>query len=220
MKKIIATTVAAAALISGSAFAAGAQTGMVMGGNIGMAMPTGAWNLDDGYNAAKADPTVTSASQDTGNVAGGLFVGYDYASSPMFTAGVELGAQYAYEPTKLKATVLGAQTFEAKIKGILSIPLFLTGKFYIPHTGGLNVFAKAGYAFNRLEIEGNTSGVLGSNSATDNINLWRPVVAGGIGYQLQQFNIFAQYQYNWLPYQGENGGLGTVSVGLAYTLPM
>ncbi|WP_440615983.1 outer membrane protein [Cysteiniphilum sp. 6C5] len=217
MKKIIATTVAAAALISGSAFAAGAQTGLVVGGNLGLATPTGKLKLDDQYNAAK-NLGATSASQDTGNIAGGLFIGYDYALSPMLTVGVELGGQYAYEVSKLSATVSGLSG-DGKVS-VVTVPLFLTSKFYIPHTGGLNVFAKAGYAYNRVNETYNGDLATAAGLSDMHINLWRPVVAGGIGYQLQQFNIFAQYQYNWLPYKGENSGLGTLSAGVAYTLPM
>ncbi|WP_395947732.1 outer membrane protein [Caedibacter taeniospiralis] len=218
MKKIIATTVAATALISGSAFAAGAQTGLVLGGNLGLATPTGVWKSDNAVNAINNLPISTSVSQDTGNVAGGLFVGYDYALNRMLSVGIELGGQYAYETTKISATITGVSgDYKASI---ITIPLFLTGKFYIPHTGGLNIFAKAGYAYNRIneKYSGNLATAVGASDT--HMNLWRPVVAGGIGYQLQQFNIFAQYQYNWLPYQGENGGLGTISAGVSYTLPM
>ena len=35
MKKIIATSIIAAAFVSGSAFAAGAQIGLALGGNVG-----------------------------------------------------------------------------------------------------------------------------------------------------------------------------------------
>jgi len=213
MKKIIATTVAAAVLISGSAFAAGAQSGMVIGANLGLATPTGHMKEDDLVHAMTA--AGASTSQDKGNVAGGLFIGYDYALNPMLAVGLELGAQYAYEITKVSGS-LGGFTDGNKIS-VITVPMFLTGKFYIPHTGGLNLFAKMGYAYNRIDTkaEGN-AGVLANKDTT----LWRPVVAGGIGYQLQQFNIFAQYQYNWLPYQGENSGLGTISAGVSYTIPM
>lgn len=218
MKKIIATTVAAAALISGSAFAAGAQTGLVMGANLGLATPTGYMKGDNIVNAINSLPISTSVSQDTGNIAGGLFIGYDYALNPMVSLGVELGGQYAYEVSKVSATVAGLSG-DGKVS-VISIPLFLTGKFYIPHTGGLNVFAKAGYAYNRVneKYSGDLATAVGASDAHS--NLWRPVVAGGIGYQLQEFNIFAQYQYNWLPITGQNGGLGTISAGVSYTLPM
>ncbi|WHN65196.1 outer membrane beta-barrel protein [Cysteiniphilum sp. QT6929] len=190
MKKIIATTVAAAALISGSAFAAGAQTGLVLGGNVGYAYSQNGWlknanNLPGGKN---------------GNIAGGLLIGYDFALSPMFSVGVELGGQYFNKIAKNDAGKLN----------MWSVPLFATAKFYIPGAMGLNVFGKAGYAYNKLT--GDTDGM-----AT---NLWRPVAATGLGFQISQINIFAQYQYNWLPLYGYNAGESTVSVGLTYTLPM
>ncbi|MDA0912171.1 MAG: outer membrane beta-barrel protein [Proteobacteria bacterium] len=201
MKKIIATTVAAAALISGSAFAAGAQTGLVLGGSVGYTMPTG---------YVKDIETGTGVDNKNGNIAGSLLVGYDYALSPLFSVGIELDGQYAYQLSK--SSLAGDSAKSSNV----SVPLFLTGKFFIPEAMGLNVFGKAGYAYNRLSAKAEVSGV----SETFNTNLWRPVVAGGIGFQLQQFNIFAEYQYNWLPYQGTNGGYGTASLGLTYTLPM
>ncbi|WP_235826905.1 outer membrane protein [Facilibium subflavum] len=201
MKKIIATSIVTATLASGSAFAAGAQTGVVIGGDIGYTMPSG--YLKD------IDPDST-ADNKNGNIAGGIFIGYDMALSQMLSVGLELDGQYAYNLAKTTDSGITVKVSN------LSIPLFLTGKFYIPNTGGLNLFGKAGYAYNRL----NVSADAGSNaSLSDNTNLWRPVVAGGVGYQLQQFNIFAQYQYNWLPYQGQNGGYSTLSLGLSYTIP-
>lgn len=198
MKKIIATTVAAASLISVSAFAAGAQTGLVLGGSVGYTMPTG--NIKDLAG--------TGFNNKNGNIAGSLLIGYDYALSPLFSVGIELDGQYAYQLSK---SSLGANS--VKLSNV-SVPLFLTGKFFIPKAMGLNIFGKAGYAYNRLLYK--TEGTLSANDTT----LWRPVVAGGIGFQVQQFNIFAEYQYNWLPYQGLNAGYGTASLGLTYTLPM
>lgn len=201
MKKIIATTVAAATLISGAAFAAGAQTGLVLGGSVGYTMPTG---------GAK-DLGGAGWDNKNGNIAGSLLIGYDYALSPLFSVGVELDGQYAYEISK---SSLAGNKY--KLSNV-SVPLFLTGKFFIPEAMGLNVFGKAGYAYNRLSGKVEVSG---GSSTTTNTNLWRPVVAGGVGFQLQQFNIFAEYQYNWLPRAGLNAGYATASLGLTYTLPM
>jgi len=201
MRKIIATSIITAALASGSAFAAGAQTGVVIGGSVGYTVPTG--YLKD-IGGSGADNT-------NGNIAGGLQIGYDFALNKMLSVGAELGGQYAYELSKVES---GGAT--GKYSN-LSIPLFLTGKFYMPWVNGLNVFGKAGYAYNRLNASVDT-GISGL-TVSENTNLWRPVVAGGVGYQIQQFNIFAQYQYNWLKYQGTNGGYNTLSLGLTYTIP-
>jgi opacity protein-like surface antigen len=204
MKKIIATTVAAAALISGSAFAAGAQTGMVMGGNLGYAMPSGDFKDIGGS---------TGTDNKNGNIAGGLFAGFDYALDPMYSLGIEWGVQYASKFAK--TTLSGAEIST----NLLSVPLFLTGKFYIPGIDGLNVFGKAGYAYN--QITGKSSGI--STNTED--NHFDPVVAAGVGYKINQVNIFAQYQYNWLKVDQATssslkGGLSAISVGLSYTLPM
>ena len=122
----------------------------------------------------------------------------------MFSVGIELGGQYL---NKVSSGDGGLKT------DVWSAPLFATAKFYIPHSAGLNVFGKAGYAYNRVTTKAD-----GQSDSKE--TLWRPVAAAGLGYHLQQFNIFAQYQYNWLPYQGENGGVSTISAGVTYTLPM
>ncbi|MBK2125232.1 outer membrane beta-barrel protein [Fangia hongkongensis] len=201
MRKIIATSIIATALASGSAFAAGAQTGVVLGGNIGYGYATNGWTKDD------AD---LSGSKN-GNLAGGLFIGYDFALNKMLSVGVELGGQYAYQLVK--------ESDGDKLNA-WSVPLFATAKFYIPHAMGLNIFGKFGYAYNRLTTSGNYVATGLSGNDIDGKNLWRPVAAGGLGFQVQQFNIFAQYQYNWLPVYGKNGGYGTISGGVSYTLPM
>ncbi len=207
MKKIIATTVAAAALISGSAFATNAQTGLVMGGSLGYATASG---------DLKAN--VDGADNKNGNVAGGLFAGFDYAIDPMWSVGAEWGVQYANEFSKASA----AGGLSTKLS-LLSIPLFVVGKFYIPGVDGLNVFAKAGYAYNQLGSK--TTDNTGTSSTTTD-NRFNPVVAAGLGYKIGQMNVFAQYQYNWLKYQAASntdtvkGKLSTISVGGSYTLPM
>ena len=196
MKKIIATSVIAAAFAGSTAFADGAQTGLVVGANLGYAYAVNGWIKD----------AADLPGFKTGNMAGGAFVGYDAALNQMFSVGLELDAQYAYKLVSASGIKLNAW----------SVPLFLTGKFYIPQTDGLNIFGKAGYAYNRLTVSTSYAGV----TLSDDENLWRPVAAAGVGYQIQQFNIFAQYQYNWVPLQGENGGYGTLSGGVSYMLPM
>ncbi|WP_116963940.1 outer membrane beta-barrel protein [Fastidiosibacter lacustris] len=214
MKKIIATSIVAAALISGSAFAANAQTGMVMGGNLGYTMPSGDFK-NIGNNQNYFGPN-SGANNKNGNIAGGLFAGFDYAISPMFSLGAEVGVQYANQFAKYSLANVSGKA------NLLSIPLFLVGKFYIPGVDGLNVFGKAGYAYNQLGVKVEAAGV----KTTINDNRFDPVVAAGVGYKIGQANIFAQYQYNWLKYQQDSatpklkGGLSTISLGLSYTLPM
>ncbi|MFZ9035175.1 MAG: outer membrane protein [Francisellaceae bacterium] len=206
--------IVSALALSATGYGAGAKTGLVFSADVGGAMPTGALKADT--NDASG---ATNASADNGNIAFGLAGGYDIALNKMFSVGAELGLQYANQVSRLSGS---NDTDSASVKvSVMSIPLFATTKFYIPHTNGLNIFAKAGYAFNRLFAKDSASGDGLSVSQTDTLNLWRPVVAGGVGYQIMNdFNVFAQYQYNWLPYQGQNAGLSTVSAGLSYTLPM
>lgn len=130
-----------------------------------------------------------------GNFAGGIFAGYDYAFSKHYSLGVEADWQYAYQIDK--------QINDDRIS-IWSIPIFAVGKYYIHNYEAINLFGKLGYAYNHT-----------SNFGED--TLWRPVAAIGAGYDIGDFNIFAQYQYNWLDHGEVDFGQGTVSLGLSYT---
>ncbi len=179
-------------MITGSAFAAGAQTSVLFGANAGYGVATNGWLKD----------VSQSSTGDSGNIAGGIFTGYDFALNQNISFGVELDGQYAYKVLKQNGNSMN----------MWSIPLFATAKLYMPDILGFMLFAKAGYAYNKFT--GDTSSFASSN------NLWRPVAAAGFGYQIAQFNIFAQYQQNWLALDGQNGGFGTVSAGLSYRLPL
>lgn len=188
IKKIVLASVIAASLASTSVMANEATTGVVVGLYGGYAKPLNGWMKNAGSGG------------ETGNFAGGGLLGFDFALNPMFSVGVEADAQYFYKIAKNGSQKLNIYT------GIL----FLTGKVYIPETGGLNLFAKAGYALNKL------NGDTGSYPKT----LYRPSAAGGIGYQIDNINIFGEFQYNWMKLYGKGSGYGAAFVGASYTFPV
>ena len=179
MNKIIGLS--AIALLSISAANAGAQSGLVVGGNVGYSF------AQNGFANHK------------GGVAMGGLVGYDYALNRSVSVGAEMDLQYANQVSKTAGNKIN----------VWNVPLFLVGKYYFGSNKQFNVFGKAGYAWNRV----------GAND--DYSKTFRPVVALGAGYQLSRtLNVFAQYQYNWLPQGGHSMGQATASVGLTYTIPM
>ncbi|WP_440992570.1 outer membrane beta-barrel protein [Cysteiniphilum litorale] len=179
MNKIIGLS--AIALLSISAANAGAQSGLVVGGNVGYSF------AQNGFANHK------------GGVAFGGLVGYDYALNQSVSVGAEMDLQYANQVSKTAGNKIN----------VWNVPLFLVGKYYFGSNKQFNVFGKAGYAWNRVGANDNYS------------KIFRPVVAVGAGYQLSRtMNVFAQYQYNWLPQGGHSMGQATASVGLTYTIPM
>ncbi|MBK2125360.1 outer membrane beta-barrel protein [Fangia hongkongensis] len=218
VKKTMIAAAVASTLIAGSAFAAGAQTGLVLGGNLGY-----------GYaqNGTIKNGLEGSGNQSNGGLAGGVFVGYDYAISKMISVGVEADLQYAHNVAggSGKYDYFVADGASSYRTNVFSLPLFLTAKFYVPGVNGLNVFGKFGYAYNRVTtVSSATDNLIGFNvndsKLSQTTNLWRPVMAGGIGYQIDNVNIFAQYQYNFLRNGGNNSGYSTFTGGVSYTLPM
>ncbi|MBK2124490.1 outer membrane protein [Fangia hongkongensis] len=216
MKKISGILLLNAIALGNCAFASGAQSGITFGVNTGIAIPSGWLKGDDLYNSYDQDPSIISASQKKNNITGGLSLGYDYAINNAISVGVEIATQYAYNITEVKGS--SATDSMKNTLSVLSVPMFLTGKFFIPNTGGLNLFAKAGYAYNRVKDKSEYSTPFGDTNTSSYQNLWRPVVAGGVGYKLGSFNIFTQYQYNWLPLLGQSGGVSSITFGATYTL--
>ena len=207
MKKLISSIAVATLLTAGIAQANTnvAQSGMTFSANVGMASPSGDF---------KADSNVIGGNGSTsnGNVSFGGAIGYDYAIDSMFTIGAEAGLQYS--PDFAKISTEGSSAKET----LLSVPIMAVVKFYIPNVKGLNVFAKGGIAYNNWKVNG--SGAFDSFSE----NNWNGVAAGGVGYDIGNFNVFGQYTYNWLKFTNggstETGGLSTIAVGVGYKLPM
>lgn len=218
MKKIISSFATIALLSAGVAQANTniARSGMTFSANVGYSIPTG------DFKANQSD--VPDGSVSNNNVSFGGAIGYDYAISEMFTVGAEVGIQYM--PDFAKESEDGGSITQSN----LSVPILAVGKFYVPNVDGLNLFAKAGIAYNHWKASGSGSievvdpdpATIAIPSASD--NNWNAVVAAGVGYDINNFNIFAQYTYNWLRVSAfdetAKGGINTIAIGVGYKLPM
>ncbi len=181
--------------------------GLTLKANIGLASPHG------DFKAPTND--IVNESVTNGNASYGLAMGYDFAINPMVTIGPEVGLQYAPDFSKIESTTSN----DSEKQTNLSIPLMVAVKFYIPDVEGLSLFAKGGLAYNHWKIDGDVS--------LHDVN-WNGVLGGGIGYDINQFNIFAQYTYNWLKVDKQeqnlsaegSGGIGTLAIGVGYRFPM
>jgi len=208
IKKTILTSVLATLIVNSSVIANEAKTGLVLGLYGGYGMPTG-WLKE---KTRKEGGVSTTTKKKSYSPTVGALLGYDFALDNTLSVGAEADFHYIhnqkYDISSIPAGVTGNSTTKMYI-GML----FLTGKFYVPGTNGLNLFAKSGYGYNRLHFK-HRSSALNRNQW---VTLYRPVVAGGIGYNIKDVNIFAQAQYNFLPYHGNNGGYATLSLGASYT---
>ncbi len=197
-----------------------AQTGLMFGLNVGYA---NGFAKESNVNAPKFSRTIKS-----GNVNFGGFVGYDYAVLERLSIGMEIGINYTpniYE-LGLNINTVG----NAKLKfSTLNIPFLLKVKLITEM--GFNLFLKGGINYQRLsaDIASCSSTLVAPTFCTDFHNVygnnWRPVIAGGIGYQVKRFNIFAQYMYvfgNTLDTFANNKALaqGNITGGVSYILPI
>lgn len=207
MKKIL-FCVGSLLMISSASYAAQAQTGIVVGGNIGYAMPYGDFRNMNAFmfNAQK---------KQNGGMAGSFILGYDYAFVDCFSLGLETGA-FMTHFSRLEQTRRGNTRNQDNY--LMSVPLYLQTKFYV--IKGLNLFGKAGYAYNAI-IQ--TRDVTRTNRYSFADGNFDPVIALGVGYKFYSINVFVQYQYNWLKNKEflsneyKKGGLGSMALGASYT---
>ena len=164
---------------------------------------------------------------------GGLYfggiLGYDYAINSMVSVGVETGLNYGHDIANGSETLnVLPNPIKANINtSTIDIPIMATVKFYIPHTGGLNVFAKGGYAYNRQKTTGSES-TLGVTTSINSTNTqWNPIAVGGVGYQIDSFNVFTQYTYifgtktnSTSGSAGDTAAMNALTAGVTYTIPM
>ena len=98
-----------------------------------------------------------------------------------------------------------------------------TVKFVAPF--GLNVFAKGGLNYQYADVSASCSGIPGCGTQRDSNSAWTGVLAGGVGYQINTINIFAQYMYIFgkdLQNLENNKAVeqGIITGGVSITLPM
>ena len=191
---------------------AGAQSGFVLGAKAGYTFVGGPINnikneLGEG------------ASVQIGGFSGGLIAGYDFAVTDIMSVGIELDPQYMN-------LLSGKQDDGPSVKiNMFSLPVLATFKVYLPDTG-FNAFAKAGVAYNRPSTSV-------SSLSTSSKAIYSPVVSAGIGWQISDFNLFVEYQYQYAKTAALLSGgndqdthslsgtnLSTLSAGMTYTIPV
>ena len=147
---------------------------------------------------------------------GGATIGYDYAVTPNVAIGVESGFNYSPQTYRIEQTSTGALGLNINT---MNVPLLLTAKYLTPIN--VTVFGKAGYSYNRY--------MLSADGESDyNYSKWAPMMAAGVGYQLNNFHFFGQYTHTFgkdmkeVFSSGEEDTISTntVTVGVTYTLPL
>ncbi|WP_162896647.1 porin family protein [Cysteiniphilum halobium] len=129
------------------------------------------------------------------NVTTGLLVGYQFSVFPLLRMGVETELNYLNSTVKLSN----------QTGNLMTIPFYATANISLPL--GLNLTAKAGYAYNRI---------LGIDESLFPNTLWRPAVAIGMGYQVLNFNIFFQSSRYFLYNRGEQPFADAYTFGVSY----
>ncbi len=182
-----------------------AETGFVFGVLAGFSNYSGGDTFTD---------AVPASSRSSGMFNFGGMIGYDQALAKMFSLGIELGINYT--PDIIKTSGGSSVTMDA-----LNVPLMLTGKFVLPI--GLNIFLKGGVNYQHNTCNGSFSGTGITCSNSNNLS---GVIAGGLGWQLGNFNLFGQYMYIFgdsLTSTGTPDGAIEQSIlvgGVSYTLPL
>lgn len=127
-----------------------------------------------------------------GNVNFGGFIGYDFAVTDYLTIGPEIGINYT---PNIYTNDMNLDTgSESGVRyNSLNVPIMLTGKFITPI--GINAFLKGGINFQNLNAHNVTCGAGIPCASAQSQNAWTGVIAAGLGYQIDNFNIFAQYMY-------------------------
>ena len=201
MKKITLSSIILILCIASTLILANeAKRNLFIGLHGGYGMPINGWlkeNVSDNVTSKKKSRSI----------AAGALLGYDFELNNMFSFGTEINGQYFFKQKFTITNNMTGATGEGRNK-LYSCMLFLTGKFHVPESNGLNLFAKVGYALHKFQ-----------GDRTCMKFLYRPVLASGIGYNIENIDIFLKGQYNFLPYKKQNGGHGSLFLGASYSLP-
>jgi opacity protein-like surface antigen len=196
-----------------------AMTGLVLGAQAGF---SSGFNPPDIINSGSGNASISNSS---GGFNFGGFIGYDFAINDRFSVGAEIDINYTPDIYKADASA-GNDSFDYDLS-ILNVPIMATAKYVAPF--GLNVFAKGGINYQRAYQSGSCSGFTGCGSTlTESDSNWTGVLAGGVGYQLNKVNIFAQYMYifgtdldSYLNSSDSKAiKQGIITGGVSITLPM
>ena len=144
----------------------------------------------------------------------GGIIGYDFGLNRIMSCGLETGFNYGYKINNLSGDLH---------TNIMTIPLMATLKIYIPNLNGINFFVKGGAAVSYQQI---TDEKYNENKKKLD---YKPIAKIGVGWQLQNFNIFMQYSYifgkNWNSLDNKNDdtpiiSFNSLTLGFTYNLPV
>ena len=220
VKKIVLASVVALGM-TGFAFADGitAESGLYVNGQAG-------WSFPDSPSFDTNDlGTNYTYTQSDDNYVLGATVGYDYAFTQNWMAGLELGYLYmGYNDYTKSIPGFGSSSLTLTNWGI---QLMATGTYVM--SSGWNFFGKVGGIYQETEASGSVSTFLGSASGSKDYSGVIPALAVGVGYLFtQNLNLALQYEHtfgdNW-----DNDNLGSnpspmtqniLTLGLTYKFPM
>ncbi len=206
MKKILLAASVALALCSTSAFAGMTQQSGVYGTILG------GWS----FASSPTTSTAHARSSSSQNYTWGGNLGYQYAFTQNWAAGVELGytsfgkTNYTYTSSTGSLANSGAQ-------------VMAVGSYMM--SNGFNAFVKGGAMEEYTKTTSPTQTRLKSG---DSAAQWLPAAAAGIGYMpLQNFNVALQYEHtfgsNWNnapATQSKPMTQNALTVNLTYVLPL
>ena len=168
-------------------------------------------SAEGGYAKANADFTESEIKK--GNLYYGANLGFDFALSDYLAIGPEVGVFYG------KSLSTYDESNGSQEVSNLIVPVLAKIKLVTPI--GFNIFAKGGVSYVRPSASksGDTTLVNWDNS-------WNFTAAGGIGYQIKNLNIYAQYLHifgkNEVSVDGTKGtgyasDIDAITLGLSYT---
>lgn len=225
MKKVVLGTLIAMSSIS-SAFAVTAQSGIYVGG-------FGGWSAAESPNTTQTN----AQSERNKNITWGGTLGYNYAITQNWSAGVEASylnfGETSYNNVRGPSNGLLPPNYVTGNSDIKStgLQIMATGSYLM--SNGFNVFAKAG-AIDEETKTGNVAGVATSPLPNGNTSVtsWLPAAAVGLGYMpVQNFNVALQYEHTFGADWNSTGGWNNhninkpmsqnaVTLGLTYTFPL
>lgn len=180
---------AASSLLVTAAFAGAPEIyGLTPANSVSLSVDGGYGVLSTpGKNIEDPDALVTGASNSKGSFAGGFSVGYNHALRPNLLVGAEFGWDYNGQ-SKYTEDYLGGSSSTLKVSST-DFRLLATSTYLFAN--GLNVFAKGGAARvdQKLDFDGPYY------SYEDSIQQYKPMVAGGVGYQFRMLNLYVQYSH-------------------------
>lgn len=187
MKKIIFSII----LITSSVYAA-ADNGLYVG--VGAGYGTINTSTINGNSFANG-----SSSQNGGNAAGGVYVGYDFShyvgiqADYNYIANVQYSTGYNSITGSNSSFSASQQIIDLGVTGHLPFSLFANA------LSGISVFGKLALGYSTTSFSGGT--LLSQNTPSGSVNIpgsastWVPVIAGGAEYGIGSVGIRLEYEY-------------------------